>query len=275
MARCRFHFLDLLCMKGDRSQRWLFGTSGRAGTAIGAATAASLSLLLPFAPHVKADTSAHWAWPGMRYDIFAAGSWHSCSVGYPAWDSAGTKYFITAGHCFRDESGRHYMHPDGTDLNIYSPTDHTKAVGFERIYPKPGDGRYTDVSLVQMYPGRQLRGTGWEHIPDHTTTADVGDTACLTGFKHDTSTCGKVTDAAVDVTITGFSWSTSVTEASYCAHPGDSGGAVYNRNGALGIEITGSLKHNEPGTSGTCKSAFIPIAAVLKYLRRNQPTLTI
>lgn len=241
------------------------------------ATAGSLAifLLLLVAPPAKADTSAQWAWPGMQYDIFAAGSWHSCSVGYPAWDARGTKYFITAGHCFRDDSGRHYMHPDGTDLNIYSPTDHSKAVGFERIYPKAGDGWYTDVSLVQMYPGRQLRGTGWEHIPDHTTTADVGDTACLAGFRHDKSNCGKVTDTEVEITITGFPWTTSVTEASYCAHPGDSGGAVYNRNGALGIEITGSRKHNEPGTSGACKSSFIPIAAVLKYLRRNQPSLTI
>lgn len=233
-------------------------------------------LVVPLgAPCAKAETDADWAWPGMQFDIFAGGSWHACSVGYPAWDRAGTRYFITAGHCFRDESGRHYVHRDGTALAIYSPSNHTTPVGFERTYPQPGDGWYTDISLVEMYPGRKLHGEGWEHIPDGPATAYVGDTACLVGFRHDKANCGKITETDAVITEDGYRWSTSATKASYCSHHGDSGGAVYNSNGALGIGITGSDEHNEPGTPGECRSSFIPIRSVLKFLRNLHPSLAI
>lgn len=224
----------------------------------------------------RAETDAPWAWPGMRFDIYAAGSWSSCSVGYPAWEN-GIRYFITAGHCFRDDDGGHYLHTDGTALDIYSPSDHRTPIGFEETYPRGKDGWYTDISLVQMYPGRELHGEGWEHIPDDPVVADVGDGACLAGYRHDTSNCGRVTKTGSEITITGFPWSTIVTETNYCSHPGDSGGAVYNRKlgGALGINITGDRKHNEPGTPGDCNSSYIPMGRVLRFLRQFHPSLSI
>ncbi|BEL41974.1 hypothetical protein [Mycobacteroides abscessus] len=48
------------------------------------------------APAATAQTDADWAWPGMQFDVYKGGSWYSCSVGYPAWDVDGTRYFITA-----------------------------------------------------------------------------------------------------------------------------------------------------------------------------------
>ncbi|SKS13994.1 Trypsin [Mycobacteroides abscessus subsp. bolletii] len=236
--------------------------------------ATTTNLLVPAGAH--ADTDADWAWPGMQFDVYKGGLWYVCSVGYPAWDDAGTRYFITAGHCFRDDDGRHYVHPDGTDLNVYSPSDHVHAVGFERIYPKPRNGWYTDVSLVQMYPGKKLYGEGWQHIPNAPSTADVGDAACLVArYNHAKPNCGKVTATGVELTINGYDSTTAATSASYCAHSGDSGGAVYNRTGALGIEITGDPDHNEPGTAGACRSSFVPIGHVLRFLRRFEPSLVI
>ncbi|SKV05979.1 endopeptidase [Mycobacteroides abscessus subsp. bolletii] len=243
--------------------------------AMGICTLPLVALPLLGTPNAEAKTDAYWAWPGMRFDVYADGSWSSCSVGYPAWDDAGTRYFITAGHCFRDDDGRRFVHTDGSSLEIYSPSDHTTPVGYERTYPKGKDGWYTDISLVEMYSGRELFGEGWEHIPNSVTSADVGDTACLVGQKHDKVNCGEVTATGVEITITGYPWSTSVTKASYCAHSGDSGGAVYNSNGALGIEITGDSRHNEPGTPGACRSSFIPIGRVLKFLRQFHPSLSI
>ncbi|MGB5149401.1 MAG: S1 family peptidase [Mycobacterium sp.] len=236
-----------------------------------------LLIVLPVlgAPVAHAETGADWAWAGMRYDIYGGNSWHACSVGYPAWDAAGNRYFITAGHCFRTESGSHYVHPDGTALDIYSPSDHSAPVGFEQRDPKASDGWYTDISLVQMYPGKKLYGDGWEHIKNDTTTADVGDAACLVGFRHDNVNCGEVTATGVSLTLDGYGWSTLVTKTSYCAHHGDSGGAVYNGSGALGIEITGDLNHNEPGTPGACSSSFITIGRVLRFLRQFHPSLSI
>lgn len=258
----------LLADEGEMVSRYVVRPTGLPGL---------LLVVLPLlgAPCANAKTDADWAWPGMQYDIYGGNSWHSCSVGYPAWDAAGTRYFITAGHCFRSDSGSHYIHPDGTALDIYSPSDHSTPVGFERTYPKGSDGWYTDISLVQMYPGRKLDGDGWEHITDDPTAADVGDAACLVGYRHDKVNCGEVTATGVEITLTGYDWSTLVTQTSYCAHHGDSGGAVYNSNGALGIEITVDEDHNEPGTSGACRSSFIPIGRVLNFLRQFHPSLTI
>jgi hypothetical protein len=67
----------------------------------------------------------------------------------------------------------------------------------------------------------------------------------------------------------------NVSTASFCAHPGDSGGAVYNSSGALGIEITADEAHNELGTPGACSSSFIPIGLALQILREHNPSLTI
>ncbi|UQX13444.1 S1 family peptidase [Candidatus Mycobacterium methanotrophicum] len=209
----------------------------------------------------------------MQYDVFADHSWSSCSVGFPAWNNAGTRYFISAGHCFRTESGSHYVHPDGTGIYIYTPTDHTHPIGFERSFTIPSNGWYDDVSLVEMYPGKTLHGEGWQHIPDNPTTAAVGDKACLIGFRHNKTNCGTVTQTDASLTETGYPWNSMATRASYCSHPGDSGGAIYNDHGALGIEITGS-KHNEPGTPGACRSAFIPIDRALKVLRKSIPSLS-
>lgn len=241
----------------------------------GVAIAFGFALSVIAGPQANAATNADWAWPGMRYDIYKNGSWYNCSVGFPAWDNAGNRYFISAGHCFRSEAGTHYQQPDGSGVEIYNPSDHSTAVGFELTYTIPSGGIYDDVSLVEMFPGQKLYGTGWEHIPDNPVAGAVGDQACLVGDRHDASNCGAVTATDVRQTVTGYSWLEDVTTASYCAHPGDSGGAVYNSNGALGIEVTGDAAHNEPGTPGDCSSSFIPIGRVLGVLHENNPSLTI
>jgi len=239
------------------------------------AIASALALSAIAAPNASAATNADWAWPGMQYDIYKNNSWYTCSVGFPAWNDAGTRYFISAGHCFRSESGTHYQQPGGTGVEVYSPSDHNTAVGFERTYTIPSGGRYDDLSLVEMDPGKKLYGNGWQHIPDNPVGAAVGDRACLVGSRHTTANCGAVIATGVRQTQIGYPWMEEVTTASYCAHPGDSGGAVYNSSGALGIEITGDEAHNEPGTPGPCSSSFIPIRQVLQVLREHNPSLTI
>jgi hypothetical protein len=230
---------------------------------------------LSLGPQANSVTNSDWAWPGLRYDIFRANSWYSCSVGFPTWDSAGTRYFISAGHCFRDESGNHFEQPGGAGLNVYTPSDHQTPVGFERTYTIPSGGMYNDVSLVEMYHGKKLDGNGWQHIPDTPVAAAVGDQACLVGLNHDKSNCGVVTAAGKRETTIGYSWTEVLTDASYCAYPGDSGGAVYNSSGALGIETTADTKQNEPGTPGACSSTFFPIGRILWILRQDTPSLTI
>ena len=246
---------------------------GRRGCALAVLVLVNVTLWVGWP--ALAETNASWAWPGMQFDFYEDGSWGSCSVGFPAWDSAGKRYFITAGHCFRTESGSHYLHPDGTGVDIYAPSNHHRPVGFERLYTIPADGWYDDVSLVEMYPGKELSGHGWEHIADRPTSPDVGDSACLVGFRHEKSNCGEVTETDATITEKGYRWKSRVFRTSYCSHPGDSGGAVYNRYGALGIGVTGDKRHNEPGTPGACRSSFVPIGVALRIFRKTYPSLSI
>jgi hypothetical protein len=126
-----------------------------------------------------------------------------------------------------------------------------------------------------MYPGKKLYGNGWQHIPDNAVAAAVGAQACLVSYRHNTANCGAVTATGVRETVNGYPWAEDVSTASYCSHPGDSGGAVYNSSGALGIELTADEAHNRPGTSRACNSSFIPIGLVLQILREHNPSLTI
>lgn len=237
---------------------------------VGVLTGVAILLASP----ANAMTNSDWAWPGMRYDIFKDNAWSSCSVGFPAWDDAGNRYFISAGHCFRSTSGTQYVQPDGAGVLVYRPSDHSTAIGFEHTYTNPGGGLYDDVSLVQMFPGKRLDGNGWQQIPDIPVVAAVGDQACLVGYRHDNANCGAVTATGVRQGLIGYPWVVDVNTASFCAHPGDSGGAVYNSTGALGIEISYVAADNDPGMPGPCSSSFIPIGQVLDILRPNTPSLT-
>ncbi len=223
----------------------------------------------------NAESSADWAWPGMEFLVNKGNyGWGSCSVGYPAWDASGNRYFITAGHCFRTESGSHFEDDEGRSLNIYSPGDRNRRVGFERLHTVPGD-TYDDLSLVQMFDGEKLSGYGWERIPNKPVAASVGDRVCLVGQKHSKPNCGKVTQVSLQIAMKGYPWPSRVTRANYCGHAGDSGGAVYNSTGALGINIAGDTEHNEPGTPGDCSSDFVPISVALRIFRKAIPSLTI
>ena len=235
-------------------------------------TVLAFASVLTVAP-VVAVTNADWAWPGMRYDIRLGDYWHSCSVGFPAWDSAGTRYFISAGHCFRAATGGHYLQPGGAGVEIYTSSNHSSPVGFERTYTIPGD-TYDDVSLVEIFPGRRLDGIGWQHVPDNPTTGALGDPVCLAGYRHDTPACGTVTGTGVQMRLGDYPWTVSVSTASFCALAGDSGGAVYNDTGAVGIEVSRDTAHNDSG-AGTCSSAFIPIRRALDVLRQQKPSLTL
>jgi hypothetical protein len=80
--------------------------------------------------------------------------------------------------------------------------------------------------------------------------------------------------AGVQQTLDGYPWMVNVSTASFCALGGDSGGAVYNGAGALGIAISRDAARNDTG-SGSCSSSFIPIALVLQILHKDNPSLTI
>jgi Trypsin len=239
------------------------------------AIACVLALAVIAVPQANAATNADWAWPGMQYDIYKANSWYTCSVGFPAWNSAGDRYFISAGHCFRSASGTQYLQPNGAGVEIYDPSNHSTPIGYESIYTNPANGHYDDIALVTMFPGAKLSGNGWEHIPDNPVNVAVGDSVCLDGDRHTNSNCGTVTGVGVSSTLTGYPWAVTVDTANFCAQHGDSGGAVYNNNGAVGILIAVGDQNALPGPAGSCYSTFVPIGVALQILRMQQPSLTL
>lgn len=161
------------------------------------------------------------------------GKFKTCSVGYPGTDSAGNRYFITAGHCFRTSAGSHYVHKDGSGLDIYGPDDSSTPIGWEKLFTNlNAEGYFLDVSLVQMRPGKKLAGDGWPDIAPQVSSSSVGDTACAVGQRHNKPTCGEVTAVGTEIRMTGYPWKSIVNRATYCSFPGDSGGLVYNNTGS-------------------------------------------
>ncbi|TWS17777.1 trypsin-like serine protease [Tsukamurella tyrosinosolvens] len=210
-------------------------------------------------------TSADWAWPGQKFVVAIGGnSTKSCSVGYPGTDNAGNRYFITAGHCFRTSSGSHYERRDGTTLDVYDPANPGVSIGWERVYTIPSGGYYVDISVVQMRSGKKLTGYGWKQIPAVASTSRVGDTACAVGQNHERSTCGKVTEVGAEIQVKGYDWKKVVNTATYCTYPGDSGGAVYNDSGVLGIVSS--------APTDTCHDSYVPISIALKAIRNSIPS---
>ncbi|KXP04860.1 hypothetical protein AXK59_15975 [Tsukamurella tyrosinosolvens] len=211
-------------------------------------------------------TSADWAWPGQRFLVdIGNNTTKSCSVGYPGTDSAGNRYFITAGHCFRTSSGNHYVNRGRSGLDVFGPNDTSTSIGWEKLYANLNDeGYYLDISLVQMRPGKRLRGYGWPDIPARESVSRVGDSACAVGQRHNESTCGEVTAVGTEIRMSGYPWKSIVNRATYCSFPGDSGGLVYNNSGILGIVSA--------GPRDTCNDSYVPIAAALRSIRTSIPT---
>ncbi|WP_225535722.1 trypsin-like serine protease, partial [Tsukamurella tyrosinosolvens] len=123
---------------------------------------------------------------------------------------------------------------------------------------------YLDISVVQMRPGKKVGGYGWTSIPARESASRVGDTACAVGQNHKRSTCGKVTAVGVATSIRGYDRDSITNRATYCSYPGDSGGAVYNSSGVLGIVSS--------GPSNACNDAYVPISLALISIRQSIPS---
>lgn len=223
----------------------------------------------------RAVADVWWAKPGQKFFIQGLGS---CSVGFPAWDNAGNHYFISAAHCFRDHAGRQ-LTDHGYGLKVLDPYKGNMEVGYEHVYPSGGPHGYIDISVVQMFPGRGLSGPGWNGINTTPVTAKVGDTACIAGWRSFKRRCGAVEEVNVPANPDGLNLTSIVDYATYCFWHGDSGGAVYNDSGALGIGITLSLAFNNDESCSQGHSGFIAINYILDTIRGNRhyaiPSLTI
>jgi streptogrisin D len=152
-----------------------------------------------------------------------------CSLGFNVRNSAGTNYFLTAGHCTRGSSS----------WNNGSATLGTTA-GSSFPGNDYGIVRYTNTTITKT------GGVGSQDITSAGTPA-VGATVYRRGSTTGTRS-GRVT--ALNSTVNYAEGSVSgLIRTTVCAQPGDSGGPLYSGSTALGLTSGGSGNCSSGGTT--------------------------
>ncbi|MQA97330.1 MAG: trypsin-like serine protease [Streptosporangiales bacterium] len=163
--------------------------------------------------------------------IFSGGS--RCSLGFNVRNSAGTQFFLTAGHC----------------TNIGSTwTDGSATLGTRSGTSFPGNDygivRYTNTSVAK--PGSVFLYPGSQDITS-ARNAVVGETARRSGSTTRVRS-GQVT--ALNQTVRYPQGTVSgLIRTTICAEPGDSGGSLFAGTAALGLTSGGSGNCTTGGTT--------------------------
>ncbi|MDH6627392.1 streptogrisin B [Streptomyces sp. LBL] len=166
-------------------------------------------------------------------DAIYASSWR-CSLGFNVRDSAGTNYFLTAGHC-TDGAGTWWSNSGhsttlGTTAGSSFPTNDYGLV------------RYTNSSVTKS-------GTAGNTDITSAGTPSVGTTVTRNGSTTGIHS-GRVTALNATVNYGGGDIVYGMIQTTVCAEPGDSGGSLYGTNGvAYGLTSGGSGDCSAGGTT--------------------------
>ncbi|WP_103503659.1 MULTISPECIES: S1 family peptidase [unclassified Streptomyces] len=179
--------------------------------------------------------------------IYADLGWR-CSAGFNVRDSAGTWYFLTAGHCTDDPYGPTPPYP------LWS--DGVSQIGTTAASNFPGgdyglvryDSQQGAPSTVNLYNGTSQAITSFSN-------AFVGQAACRSGSTTGLR-CGSVNGLGFTVDYGGGDIVYNMIRTNICAEPGDSGGPLFA--GATGLGLTS-------GGNGNCSvggtTFFQPVVA--------------
>jgi streptogrisin D len=168
--------------------------------------------------------------------IYAGGS--RCSLGFNVRNSAGTNFFVTAGHC----------------TNIASTwTNGSATLGTRYGTSFPGN----DYGIVQ-YTNSSITKSGAVGSQDITSAGTPAVNANVTRRGSTTGIhTGRVTQLNATVVYSQGSVS-GLIRTTVCAEPGDSGGSLYAGTTALGLTSGGSGNCSSGGTT-----YFQPVTEVL------------
>jgi hypothetical protein len=176
------------------------------------------------------DIPSYWGGAG----ISASGA--ICSSGYAVKTSAGTKYFVTAGHCYAN----------GTSVKTESGL-HTFGTVSNRALASLGSGPI-DMELLggQSYAGRVYTGgvTSSTSAPVVAAgTAYVGYTNYCHSGRTTGEQCGHTANSitAMVCTQTGCKAPVIAYTGGVVQQPGDSGGAFYAKDSSGGAWIRGHV----------------------------------
>src|SRR6185437_7807193 len=159
-----------------------------------------------------------------------------CSLGFNVRNSAGTNYFLTAGHCGNIAS------------TFYSNSSHTTTLGTRVESRFPGDDyamiRYTNTTItktggVDLYSGTQ----DITRAANPTVGQSVRRSGRTTHVHSGTVTGLNATVNYAEGTVTGM------IRTNVCAEGGDSGGSLFAGSTALGLTSGGSGNCSSGGTT--------------------------
>lgn len=154
------------------------------------------------------------------------GGGYRCSLGFNV-TKGGEYYFLTAGHC-----------GDVADT-WYTDANHNTLIGPTVGSSFPGN----DYALVR-YDNSSLSHPGGFTAAEAYVGESVTRTGSTTGTHH-----GTVTALNVTVRYTGGGTVRGMIQTNVCAEPGDSGGALYDGDKALGLTSGGSGDCRSGGTT--------------------------
>ncbi|MFD7613546.1 S1 family peptidase [Streptomyces sp. NPDC059828] len=165
-------------------------------------------------------------------DAIYTSSWR-CSLGFNVRDSAGTTYFLTAGHC-TDGAGTWYSNSSRT--TVLGPT-----AGSSFPVNDYGLVRYTNTSISKP-------GTVGSVDITSAANATVGMSVTRRGSTTGTHS-GTVTGLNATVNYGGGDIVYGMIRTNVCAEPGDSGGSLYSGSRAIGLTSGGSGNCTSGGTT--------------------------
>ncbi len=159
-----------------------------------------------------------------------------CSLGFNVRNSAGTNYFLTAGHC------------GNIAASWYSNSSHSTLIGTRRASSFPGN----DYSIITYASGASHSGVvdlynGSTQDITSAGNAVVGQTVRRSGS---TTHVHSGTVSATNATVNYAEGSVSgLIRTNVCAEPGDSGGSLFAGSTALGLTSGGSGNCSSGGTT--------------------------
>ncbi|MEU2165353.1 S1 family peptidase [Streptomyces chengbuensis] len=165
-------------------------------------------------------------------DAVYATSWR-CSLGFNVRNSAGTSYFLTAGHC-TDGAGTWYANSART--TVLGPTAGSSFPGNDY-----GIVRYSNTSISKP-------GTVGSVDITSAANATVGMSVTRRGSTTGTHS-GTVTGLNATVNYGGGDIVYGMIRTNVCAEPGDSGGPLYSGSRAIGLTSGGSGNCSSGGTT--------------------------
>lgn len=175
-------------------------------------------------------------------DVRGGANLTDCTTGFVVANTAGTRGFVTAGHCPDTES---YSGFDGTNTSttfVSEVRDADKDMQWHTTPVAEVPEFYADLTTsARVLTGRRLR-----------TSTAAGNAVCHRGLTSGYS-CGTVSSITYQPTYAGACPTTcnavwiSVTGPNLACSGGDSGGAWFNGQTAFGLMKAGSFTGSAPG----------------------------